>query len=445
MTLPAMDQPALAVSPQPLLVSWNITGLCNLACSHCYLDAARRRRGSRNELDTVAALGIVSQIAALAPGAMLVFSGGEPLLRRDLGMLVRVAAARGLTPVVGTNGTLLSERRANRLKEAGAAGIGISLDSAETAFHDRLRGVSGAWRAARRGAVAARRAGLALLLQATLFEENRNDLAALADMAESLGAVALNFFFLVCTGRGASQTDLTPAAYEETLARIIELQYAHPHLIIRARCAPHLRRRLGLHAGEGDHHYAAWSSACLAGRGYFRITPRGGVTPCPYIPTIVGELATTPLREIWERHPLLLRLRTEHATGKCGDCNFRYSCGGCRARALARHEDLFAEDPNCLYVKPPEARPESPPAASVRREVDWEPEACALLERIPAFVRATVKARVEERAAREGRECITLDFMCASRPPFESVGCTFGRHLQTESVIHSDLTKGVDR
>lgn len=415
-------EPAMAAqAPAPLLVSWNVTGLCNLACGHCYLDAARRRRASRDELDTVAALGIVSQIAALAPGAMLVFSGGEPLLRRDLEMLMRVAAARGLTPVIGTNGTLLSEPRAIRLKASGATGVGVSIDSAEPAFHDRLRGVPGAWRAARRGAVAARRAGLALLLQATLFEENRNDIAALADMAESLGAVALNFFFMVCTGRGATRTDLTPAAYEETLACIIDLQRARPHLIIRARCAPHLRRLLGLRAGESDRHYAAWSSACLAGRGYFRITPQGRVTPCPYIPEVVGDLAKTPLREIWERHPLLLRLRTELPAGKCGDCDFRYGCGGCRARALARHGDLFAEDPNCLYVKPLQTRPEPLPASSARREVNWEPEARALLDRIPAFVRATVKARLEDRAAREGRECITLEFIREHRPPFDSV------------------------
>ncbi|MBI1942321.1 MAG: radical SAM protein [Betaproteobacteria bacterium] len=417
--MPAIDQPAPAAAPQPLLVSWNITGLCNLACSHCYLDATRRRRGSRDELNTAAAARIVGEIAALAPGAMLVFSGGEPLLRRDLDTLVQLAAGSGLAPVIGTNGTLLTGSRAKRTKDAGAAGVGISLDSAGPAFHDRLRGVPGAWHAALRGAADARRAGLPVLLQATLFEDNRNDIAALADLAESLGAVALNFFFLVCTGRGATRTDLAPAAYEETLARIIELQRARPRLIVRARCAPYQRRLLGLHAGEGDRHYAGWSGACLAGRSYFRITPLGKVTPCPYIPTILGDLATTPLREIWERHPFLMRLRTELPAGKCGGCDFRYSCGGCRARALARHGDVLAEDPNCLYAKPPELRPEPQPVCQARREVAWEPEARALLERIPAFVRAVLKARIDERAAREGRRIVTVDYMHAHRPPLD--------------------------
>jgi len=412
-----MARQAAATAPVPLLVSWNVTRACNLACAHCYLDASRRSRNAREELDTAAACRVVEQVAALAPGAMLVLSGGEPLLRRDLATLVQEAVARGLAPVIGTNGTLLNERLAGRLRLAGATGVGISLDSAGAAFHDRLRGVPGAWRAALRGARAARGAGMALLVQATLFEENRGELAALADLAESLGAAALNFFFLVCTGRGATQTDLTPAAYEETLARIARLQRERPRLIVRARCAPYLRRLLGLRAGEGAGGYAGWSSACLAGRGYFRITPRGEVTPCPYIPTVIGDLATSPLREIWERHPLLLRLRTELPGGKCGACDFRYSCGGCRARALTRHGELLAEDPNCSYVKPPEAQPEPPPAPSPRREIHWEPGARALLERIPAFVRALAKARLEERAAREGRDCVTLEFMRAHRPP----------------------------
>lgn len=417
MILAAIDQPAAAPPPQPLLVSWNVTRVCNLACSHCYLDAARRRRATRDELDTGTALGVVDQIAALAPGAMLVLSGGEPLLRRDLATLVYGAARRSLAPVIGTNGTLLSERRARRLKAAGAIGVGVSVDSAAAAFHDRLRGVPGAWRAALRGAAAARRAGLALLLQATLFEENRNDLAALADIAESLGALALNFFFLVCTGRGATQTDLMPAAYEDTLARIAELQHARPHLVIRARCAPHLRRLLGLHAGEGDGDYAPWSGACLAGRGYFRITPQGRVTPCPYITEVLGDLRTASLAKIWNEHPTLIRLRGELPRGRCGECDYRYSCGGCRARALARCGDLFAEDPGCSYVRPKGAQAEPFPAPAARPAPAWEPAAQALLERVPAFVRARVRSRLEECAAKEGQTRITVEFMRAHRPP----------------------------
>ncbi len=405
-------------APAPMLVSWNLTRACNLACGHCYLDALQRRREPGGELGTAEACKVIAQIAALAPGAMLVLSGGEPLLRRDLETLVAQAATRGLAPVIGTNGTLLNERRAQRLKAAGAAGVGVSLDSATPLFHDRLRGVPGAWEAALRGVRAARRAGMAVLLQATLFEENRRDLVALADIAESLGALALNFFFLVCTGRGVTQTDLAPAQYEETLACIIRLQRERPQLMIRARCAPYLRRMLGLHGGESSGGYAQWSSACLAGRSYLRITPQGLVTPCPYIPEVVGDVTTTPLREIWERHPVLARLRAELPAGKCGTCDFRYSCGGCRARALARYGDLMAEDSNCLHVRPADALPEAAPAIPAHPGgATWEPAAEALLGRMPAFIRGRVKARLEECAANEAQGLITVDFMRAHRPP----------------------------
>ncbi|MBI4195731.1 MAG: radical SAM protein [Betaproteobacteria bacterium] len=405
------------IAPVPTIVSWNLTRRCNLACRHCYLDAVQRGRTSCDELNTSQARRVLAQVAELAPGAMLVLTGGEPLLRRDLTTLVRQAAAQGLAPVIGTNGTLLDERRAQTLKDAGAAGVGVSLDSADPAFHDTLRGVRGAWRAAMRGAAAARRAGAALLLQTTLFEENRKDLAALADLAQSLGALALNFFFLVCTGRGATQTDLSAAAYEETLARIVKLQHERPRLIIRARCAPYLRRFLGLRAGESADGYGAWSGACLAGRGYLRITPQGQVTPCPYIPEVIGDLGTAALREIWERHPALTRLRTELPGGKCGTCDFRYSCGGCRARALAQHGDLMAEDSRCAYAAPAATPPEPAPAPE-HPAVGWEPAAQALLERIPAFVRATVRTRLEQCAAQEGSCRITIEFMRAHRPRF---------------------------
>lgn len=403
---------------EPFIVSWNLTRLCNLGCGHCYLDAVQRSSEATDELGTGEALDVLEQLAELAPGAMLVLTGGEPLMRKDLPELVRRSAQLGLMPVIGSNGIMLDVKRAAGLRALGAAGVGISLDSATDGFHDRLRGLPGAWEGARRGMQAARDAGLAVLVQTTLFEENRHELAAIAGIAESAGAMALNFFFLVCVGRGVTQTDLAPAQYEQTLSRIVRLQRERPQVMIRARCAPYLRRMLGLHGGEAVNSYAAWSSACLAGRSYLRITPQGQVTPCPYIPEVVGDVTATPLREIWERHPLLRRLRTELPSGKCGACDFRYGCGGCRARALARHGDLMAEDSNCLYVRPAGALPEAAPVIHAwRKELTWEPAAAALLERMPAFIRGRVKARIEECAANEAQRRVTVEFMRAHRPP----------------------------
>lgn len=412
-----MTRSAAAPPPIPYVVSWNLTRRCNLACAHCYLDAVQRKSQARDELNTEEACVVIRQLAQVAPGAMLVLTGGEPLLRRDLAQLVKAASDGGLMPVIGTNGTLLDAAQAGSLRDAGAAGVGISLDSSKPQFHDRLRGAPGTWAGARRGIEAARKAELAIVVQTTVFEENRRDLPALAAIAEQAGAMAFNVFFLVCTGRGVTQTDLSSACYEETLREIILLQRKHPDLKIRARCAPYMRRVQGLRAGECGHGYADWSSACLAGRHYFRITPHGRVTPCPYIPEVVGDLRKVSLQQIWSEHPVLLSLRERPPQGKCGVCDFRYGCGGCRARALTQHGDLMAEDSKCHYVKPTDRLPEAPPAPAARPTVRWEPEAEARLQRIPAFVRERVQAQLEEYAIHEGVDPITVAFVAAHRPP----------------------------
>lgn len=410
----------------PRIVSWNLTRRCNLACGHCYLDAVQRKSDCADELSTAEALRVVNEIGDLAPGAMLVLTGGEPLLRRDLDELVQAAAARDLMPVIGSNGTLLDASRASALRDAGAVGVGISLDSITPAFHDRLRGLDGAWAKALAGMRAAREAGLAVQVQTTLFRENLDDIEAIADCAEEIGALALNLFFLVCTGRGVTQTDLDGAEYEAALRRIVALQAGREKLMVRARCAPYARRMLGLHAGASTDRYASWSSACLAGRSYFRITPEGKVTACPYIPQAAGDLRRQGLRAVWEEAPDFQRLRGEMPGGKCGGCDYRVSCGGCRARALAFTGDLMGEDAKCAYV------PAADAAAESRREdaaiaIPWTPEALALLERIPGFVRGRVRDRLEEAAARESAASITLEFMRAQRPQGSFLAALRGR------------------
>ncbi|MBE7417553.1 MAG: radical SAM protein [Ideonella sp.] len=413
--------PASAAAPAPRIVSWNLTRVCNLACAHCYLDAVQRRSEASDELSTGEALRVVAEVGALAPGALLVLTGGEPLLRRDLDRIVAAAAAADLMPVVGSNGVLLTSTRAAALRAAGAFGVGISIDSVTPRFHDRLRGLPGAWRRAVGGVHAARDAGLGVLLQATLFEDNRADLAGFVALARDAGAMALNFFFLVCTGRGVTQTDLSGAQYEAALAEIARLQAAHPELMIRARCAPYARRMLGLHAGEGDALHANWSSACLAGRSYLRITPAGAVTVCPYIARAEGSLREATLERIWREGVGFVRLRGELPHGKCGRCDWRVSCGGCRARALAAAGDLMAEDDKCAYVPAADALPEpasrvGQPVATLPATAQWTAPARALLDRIPGFVRARVRERVEHAAKAAALEAITPEFMLAQRP-----------------------------
>ena len=406
----------------PWLISWNLTRRCNLACGHCYLDAGQREGADGRGMATEEALRIVDDLAATAPGAMVILTGGEPLLRKDLETLVAACAGRNLMPVVGSNGTILDEARARSLVTAGARGIGISVDSAGPGFHDSVRGRKGAWVGALDGIAAARIAGLPVLMQATLFEQNHREIGRLVDLARDLGAVALNFFFLVCTGRGATQTDISSASYDLALREIIALQEAHPDIVIRARCAPYVRRLMGLRAGEGKGAFADFSSACLAGRSYLRITPEGGVTPCPYIPIEIGSVRQRSLAVILAEAPEIRRLRNETPAGKCGRCDFGLSCGGCRARALAACGDLMAEDPKCGYVPAPTAVPEATPVQPSEEGVRWRADAEARLANIPAFVRARIRKRLEEKAAAQGLSEITPEFMLRNRPPWLARG-----------------------
>lgn len=399
------------------LVSWNLTRRCNLACGHCYLDAVQRKSEAQDELTTDEALAVVGQMSAAAPGAMLVLTGGEPLLRDDLECIVNAAAGQGLMPVIGTNGVLLNAARARSLQAAGAVGVGISIDSTNCEFHDRLRGHSGAWFGALAGARAAREAGLALQLQTTLFEENRGELESLADLAESCGAMALHFFFLVCTGRGVTQSDLSPAAYEASLGAILQLQRdRRARLMVRARCAPYVRRLVGQQEDTPSGGHSLGLSACLAGRSYCRITPQGKVTPCPYIPEPVGDLRRSRLKDVWTASHTLLRLRNDLPGGKCSVCDYRLSCGGCRARALVVHGDIMAEDPKCDYVPAGGIKAERMSTPNwPARDALWTPEAEALLGRIPTFVRARVRQSIELAAARAAVTPITVEFMREQR------------------------------
>lgn len=403
----------------PRLVSWNVTRRCNLSCPHCYLDARSRTRGD-GELSPAEALALIEAIASLAPGALLVLSGGEPLLRRDLPDLVRVARGCGLLPVVGTNGTLLTAGLASRLADCGAAAVGLSLDSRRPERHDAFRGAPGAWLRTVDAARAARRAGLAVQLQVTALSWNVVEIPALMELALELGVSSFNVFFLVCTGRGQELTDLGPAQYEETLhlLRVAEMKY-RGRMLVRPRCAPHFRRVLA-QTDASSPLLAAEAGRCLAGREYLRITPEGDVTPCPYLPLSCGSVRRHSLAAIWEGAPVLQRLRQPALAGRCGRCEYAALCGGCRARAYAARGDLMAEDPSCSHV--PQGRRAWTAPHPDGAGPEWSPEAQAILDRVPPAFRRLVRQVVESAARREGLGLVTPALLARARAAYPPPG-----------------------
>jgi putative heme d1 biosynthesis radical SAM protein NirJ2 len=324
-----------------LLISWNTTNECNLTCRHCYRDAGVRRE---EELDTAEGLALIDEIAG-AGFKIMIFSGGEPLLRSDITDLTRHAKSRGLIPVFGSNGTLLTGDLARRLKEAGAAAMGISLDSPGREAHDDFRGMPGAWQGAVDGMRACREAGLPFQVHSTAMRWNADDITKLTGWALDAGAKAHHVFFLVPTGRGLDIEDesLPPGRYERLLRELMEKSREVP-IEIKPTCAPQfvrIARQMGVETRFGR--------GCLAGLSYCIISPVGEVQACAYLDVPAGNVRRTPFGQIWRESPVLQSLRTKAYGGRCGACSFRDLCGGCRARAQYLNGDYLGPDDWCLY------------------------------------------------------------------------------------------------
>lgn len=325
-----------------MIVSWNTTNACNMYCDHCYRDAGCK---AEEELSTAEAKTLLEQIAR-AGFKIMIFSGGEPLMRSDIVELVAYAASLGLRPVFGTNGTLITLEMAQKLKAAGAMGMGISLDSMDREKHNKFRKFPGAWEGAVQGMRNCRAAGLPFQIHTTVMEWNNHELEDLTDFAVAEGAVAHHFFFLVPTGRAKTieAESLRAEAYEDTLTRIMKKQQ-EVEIELKPTCAPQFLRiaaQMGLKT--------RFRRGCLAGTAYCIISPRGKVQPCAYLNMELGDVRQTPFDEIWKNSEVLNKLRTLEYSGGCGSCEYKRACGGCRARAAYYHEgDYMAEEPWCLY------------------------------------------------------------------------------------------------
>ncbi len=407
----------------PFLVALNLTRRCNLRCAHCYLDAGVRRVGDEGELSTEEGKRLLDEIAALNEEAMVVLTGGEPTLRHDIEDLARHAARLGLMVVVGTNGTLLDEHRVAALKEAGVRGAGISLDSLDSVYHDDFRGAPGSWEKTMAGIDACRRGGLPFQIHFSVTDDNAHELEQMIAFARMSGAFVLNVFFLVCTGRGETVTNISRSTYDDVMRRVTDAARSETDLMIRAKCAPHFKRM----ALEVD---SAWpitlaqgyeAGGCLAGTRYCRVTPEGEVTACPYIEESVGSVRRQSFADIWESAAMFRELREPRLEGRCGDCEYQRVCGGCRARPFARDGKLMGEDFLCAYQ--PSGGAVIEPLETAASAIAWTSEAEERLKRVPPFIRRFIRRRTEDYVRRLGVRKVTAEHMQAlSRERFGENG-----------------------
>jgi len=339
----------------PRLIAWEITRNCNLSCQHCRASATNGPY--TGELNTSSCKRLLDQIAELGQ-PIIILTGGEPLLRDDIFDIASYGTKLGLRMVMAPNGTLLSNENVNKLKESGIQRISISLDGKDAKSHDLFRGVEGAFDSALQGIRNATDVSLPFQINTTITQKNLEFIPDILELAVSLGAVAHHIFLLVPTGRGKYIADQSISAkeYEETLNWFYK-QRDKTSIELKATCAPHYYRILRQNAKkEGKsvsfqtHGLDAVTRGCLGGTSFCFISHQGIVQPCGFLDLNCGDITKQSFKDVWLNSKIFQKLRDNNQLkGKCGICEFRKYCGGCRARAYEATGDYMSEEPMCSY------------------------------------------------------------------------------------------------
>ena len=344
-------RPRYVFDRAPLRVYWEVTRACDLACRHCRAQAVPHRDPA--ELTTAEGEQLLERLAAFgAPLPHLVLTGGDPFKRPDLFRLIAAARARDFRVSVAPSATpLVTSEAIACLKEAGVEAISLSLDGSIPERHDAFRGVFGTFDRTIAAARTARNAELPFQVNTLVAEETLGDLPAIYELVTGLGAARWSLFFLVPVGRGVFLRPITAGACERLFAWLVDLAGTGGPVVTTTE-APHFRRvllqekRCGAGGGDGRGH----GSGIRDGNGVMFISHTGEVQPSGFLPLVAGNVRTEDPVTIYRESDLFHRLRQPDCfAGRCGRCEFRWQCGGSRARAYAASRNPFGEDPLCVY------------------------------------------------------------------------------------------------
>lgn len=344
-------------SPATLrLVAWEVTRRCNLTCIHCRASSTSER--DTEELTTDEAKVFLSEVSHMG-SPVLILTGGEPLLREDIFDVARYGNSLGLRVVMATNGTLVDRTVARNIKEVGIRRVSISLDGADEKSHDTIRGVRGAFSGALRGVDMLVREKVEFQINTTVTRENVHQLEDIHRLAIRLGAAAHHVFFLVPVGRGREvlERGLKAEEYEKVLEDFYMMSNGSS-IPVKVTCAPQFYR-ITRQKRQNDRdvnrktHGDAFSTetrGCLAGISFCFVSHKGYVQPCGYLEIDCGQIRKRGFLSIWQHSEIFEKLRDlSLLKGKCGICEFKGVCGGCRARAYEFSGDFLGDEPLCIY------------------------------------------------------------------------------------------------
>jgi len=349
------------------VIFWNITGRCNLSCKHCYNSSGPGQEAD-SELTTKEAFSFIDDCAELKVPVIL-FSGGEPLVRSDLFELAAHAKDLGIKTALSTNGTLITPEIAEKIKESGIGYVGISLDGATSETHDRFRNCPGAFDLAVKVFSYCNDAGIRCGVRVTLTKENYHELKDLIDLSLKIGACRFCLYWLVPSGRGIDSYENLQLSESEVFSALDLLQeYASktdPSVmefltVDGPQDAIHLlsvmEQKNSSDLPEARSLIASMKGGCSAGIRVANVTQHGDVYPCQFaqIPEMyIGSIRTRKFSEIWndKDNPVLKRFRDkkELLKGRCASCSYLDLCGGgCRVRAFSQKGDFSDDDPFCF-------------------------------------------------------------------------------------------------
>jgi radical SAM protein with 4Fe4S-binding SPASM domain len=352
------------------VVFWNMTRQCNLSCSHCYLSAGPRAGVSspQEELSTAEAKAFIVDLAAIKV-PLLMFSGGEALLRPDFWELAAYAKECSLTTAMSTNGTLITPKIAGQILACGIEYVGVSLDGATAATHDAIRNKPGCFERAVQGLVFCRDAGIRTGIRITVTKENIHEVLSLIDLAVKLKIPRFCVYWLVPSGRGGGiydrqiTVDEASEVFDLLLRRAGELKDEGIEFLTVDAPQDGIRLLKKLEESGSEEYENAkkllrcTGDSCSAGDRVANVDPSGNIYPCQFMQQEafrIGSVREQKFSTIWAaaQNPVLMAFREKknHLTGKCGACGHRETCGGgCRIRAYVQYGDIRADDPLCPF------------------------------------------------------------------------------------------------